>query len=74
MKNHYHIATKMIPLEIHDNGMSVVTLPNVPDGVNVIIGESMPNEFGGTIVVTFVEVEAVEDEQPEKPKLEVVTD
>lgn len=75
----YHIASKMIPLEVAPNGMSFVTLPDIPDHVDVIVGESMPNEFGGTIIITFVEVtedEVTEDEaaEPEPSKLTLVED
>lgn len=70
----YHIAARMVPLQLGEDGLAHVIIPDVPDDVDVIIGETSVNEYGGFVTLTFVKVDDVEEDAPTKPKLEVVTD
>jgi hypothetical protein len=77
MPHDYHIAAKMMPLQPKEDGLAHANVYGVPDHVEVIVGETTLNEYGGFVTLTFVEVVESEDTPVEatddKPKLELVT-
>lgn len=73
MNTDYHIAAKMLPLQPGEDGLAHATLLDVPDGIEVIIGETMLNEYGGFVTITFVESRDHEEDEKPRPNLELVT-